>query len=268
MSSNEIERKPRSHAWAFVILFVAVAAALLGNVYQFARSEHMEREMKLAQVTTERQIGKLTDAVTAAMEENRQRVEALKTDLQGATAATLRQARSEVRRTSSQVAAGLEKKHNEVVSQLSDLKEDTSNRLNQVSTDVQQTGSDLKRMIGDMGVMSGEVATNSKQLASLRELGERNYFELDLTKTKAPQKVGDIRVLLKKTDPKHNRYTVEVLADDKTVEKKDRTINEPVQLYVSGSRQPYELVINEVKKNEVVGYLATPKVKVARGQTT
>ena len=65
---------------------------------------------------------------------------------------------------------------------------------------------------------------------------------------------------LKNADAKRSRYTLEVLADDKRVEKKDRTINEPVQIYVSGNRQPYEIVVNQVKKDAVVGYLSTPKM--------
>ena len=69
---------------------------------------------------------------------------------------------------------------------------------------------------------------------------------------------------LKKADPKKNRYTVEVMADDKRLEKRDRTINEPVQIYVAGNRQPNEIVVNEVKKDQVVGYLATPKVVARR----
>jgi hypothetical protein len=48
------------------------------------------------------------------------------------------------------------------------------------------------------------------------------------------------------------------------VEKKDRTVNEPVQLYVAGNRQPFEIVVNNVKKDEVTGYLAVPKVTMAR----
>ena len=154
------------------------------------------------------------------------------------------------------------------MSQLSDLKENTSSKLDQVHGDLEKTGTDLKRVMGDLGVMSGEVATNSKQLSALRDLGERNYYEFDLSKTKEPQKVGDIRLLLKNADPKHNRFTVAVYADDKIVEKKDRMINEPVQLYVAGSRQPYEIVVNQVKKNEVIGYLATPKLRTPRGQAS
>ncbi len=76
--------------------------------------------------------------------------------------------------------------------------------------------------------------------------------------------MGDIQVALRKTDLKRNRYTVDVLADDKRVEKKDKDANEPVQFYAAGARQPYELVINQVKKDQVVGYLATPKVTVSR----
>ena len=131
-------------------------------------------------------------------------------------------------------------------------------------SDLDKTGSDLKRVMGDMGVMSGLIATNSKDLDALRALGERNYFEFDLTKAQGMKKIGDVVLTLKKSDPKRNRFTVDVLADDKHVEKKDKTMNEPVQLYLSGNMQPYEIVINQVKKDEVVGYLATPKVKVAR----
>jgi len=76
--------------------------------------------------------------------------------------------------------------------------------------------------------------------------------------------VGDVFIQLKRTDPKRNRFTIEILADDKKVEKKDKTVNEPVQFYTSKARQPYEIVVNEVRKDVIVGYLATPKVQAAR----
>ena len=123
---------------------------------------------------------------------------------------------------------------------------------------------ELKKVTGDLGVTSGYVATNGKEIAALKRLGERNIIEINLSKAKQPQRVGDISLLLKKADPKRNRYTIEVVADDKTTEKKDRTINEPVQFYVAKAKQPYEIVINQVKKDQIVGYLATPKDQIAR----
>ena len=136
--------------------------------------------------------------------------------------------------------------------------------LSTTQANVEKTGADLKRAMGDMGVMSGLIATNSKDLQALRDLGERNYFEFTLKKGEMTKKVGNLTLTLKKSDPKRNRYTIAVLADDKTVEKRDRTINEPVQLYTGNSRQPYEIVVNQVQKDGVVGYLAAPKVSLAR----
>jgi len=114
---------------------------------------------------------------------------------------------------------------------------------------------------GDLGVQSGYVATNAKELDALKRLGERNYFQFTLVKKdEAPKRVGDISLRLKNVDKKHNKFTVEVVADDKTVEKRDKGINEPLQFYVAkGGKLPYELVVNEVGKDQITGYLATPK---------
>jgi hypothetical protein len=99
----------------------------------------------------------------------------------------------------------------------------------------------------------------------LRDLGDRNVYEFTLTKSEGMQRVGDIHVELDRTDPKHKRFTVRIEAADQTVEKRDKTINEPVQFYVPGKvRQPWELVVNEVSRNTVKGYLAAPKVTLSR----
>lgn len=131
--------------------------------------------------------------------------------------------------------------------------------------DLERTIFDLKRMRGDMGEMSGLIATNGKELNALRELGDRVYWEFSLPKNGAAQKVGDVQLMLKKLDPKKSRYTVEVVMDDRHIEKKDKTINEPVQFY-SGSRarQSMEVVVYQIDKDKVVGYLAAPKLQVAR----
>jgi chromosome segregation ATPase len=144
----------------------------------------------------------------------------------------------------------------EVSKDVGDVKTDLSN----TKSELDKTISDLKSARGDMGVQSGLIATNARELAALKALGERNYFDINLGKTKQPQRIGDILVQLKKVDQKKNRYTVDIVADDKKVEKKDKGVNEPVQFYTSKARQPYEIVINEVRKDQIVGYLTTPKV--------
>ena len=100
-------------------------------------------------------------------------------------------------------------------------------------------------------MQSGLIATNAKEVDALRQLGEKNYFEFDLGKTKEPQRVGPISVRLRKADQKRNRFTIELWADDKRIEKKDKTLLEPVQFYVQGSRMPYELVVNKLDKDHI-----------------
>ena len=117
-----------------------------------------------------------------------------------------------------------------------------------------------------MGEMSGLIATNSKELSALREFGERNYYEFNLSKNAGVQRIGDVQLQLKKADTKRSRYTVQVLIDDnRKIEKKDKTLHEPVQFYSGArARQPYEVVVYEVQKDRVIGYLSTPKAQLAR----
>jgi chromosome segregation ATPase len=130
-----------------------------------------------------------------------------------------------------------------------------------VKNDLEDTKSKLERATGDMGVMSGLIARNHDDLEELKRKGDRNYYEFTLSKSKNAQRVGPVQITLNKADQKHSRYTMTVLADDKSIEKKDKTAGEPVQFYVKGTARyaPYELVVFDVSKNQVTGYLSTPK---------
>jgi hypothetical protein len=112
-----------------------------------------------------------------------------------------------------------------------------------------------------MGVMSGLIARNHDDLEDLKRRGDRNYFEFTIQRAKTPQHVGPVAIALNKTDSKKSKYTITVLADDKSIEKKDRTAGEPVQFYVKGTGRtsPYEIVVFDVNKNQITGYLSTPK---------
>jgi hypothetical protein len=135
-----------------------------------------------------------------------------------------------------------------------------------VKTDVASTKADLEATkaklqgtIGDLGVQSGLIAHTRDDLEILKHKGDRNYFEFTLVKGAKPQPVSTVSLQLKKTDPKHGRFTLNVNSDDKTIEKKDRNIAEPIQFYTGRDRMLYELVIWTVDKKKATGYLSTPK---------
>jgi phage shock protein A len=178
-----------------------------------------------------------------------------------------------------QKVAAEEAQQQQAISQVKATADTATTQLASVTTDVgtvktdvattksqlEQTISNLKRATGELDNHSSLIATNATELKALRELGERNYSEFTVNKSKQFTRVADISIELKKADPKKNRFTIEITADDKTVEKKDRTVNEPIQFYTSKARQPYEIVVNSVSKDKIAGYLATPKVMTGRG---
>src|SRR5277367_6274616 len=142
--------------------------------------------------------------------------------------------------------------------QIGAVQTDTTTKFGQVATDINGTKTDisatkadleatkskLQTTVGDLGVQSGLIARNHDEVEELKRLGERDIFEFTLQKSsKGPEHIGPIQVQLRKVDTKHYKYTLNVVADDKSIEKKDKTVGEPVQFYVRGARAPYEIVV-------------------------
>ena len=147
-----------------------------------------------------------------------------------------------------------------------DVRVDTvKQEVDETRAELEKTIAELSSVRGDMGVQSGLIATNADELSALRRLGERNYYEFNLGKTRQPQRVGPISIKLNATDRKNGRYTIDVWADDRKVQKRRKTLLEPVQFYVEGVSIPYELVVNKIDQGLIEGYLATPKGDPRRG---
>ena len=135
-----------------------------------------------------------------------------------------------------------------------------------VKTDVAKTQSDLATAVGQLTSMQGDIsghssliARNHDELEVLKHKGDRTFYEFTLVKGQN-KPVGTVSLELKKADSKKSRFTLTVYSDDKSYEKKDRNLNEPLQFY--GGKDPalYEIVVNAVSaKNTVTGYLSVPK---------
>ena len=128
---------------------------------------------------------------------------------------------------------------------------------------LEDTRGQLQRAVGDLGMQSGLIARNHDELEELKRRGEREYFEFDLKRSREFARVGDVSVRLNKTDTKRNRFTVTLLSNDKVIEKKDKTLLEPVQFYTAGKGQLLEFVVFELNKDRIVGYLSVPKHQLA-----
>lgn len=274
------------------IVVGALIALVAANIYLYVQLDHLKTDLAKTHDALMTELSNLRDASSVNSASQTRHIETLKEELEAARQRLhdearnmSSQAKAEATARAEQLAKQLEteqaKVQQQVSSEISDVKQTAAaanTKIGEVSTDVgavrsqvtdtraqlEKTIADLKSTRGDLGVQSGLIATNAQELAALKRLGERNYFEFKLGKTKQPQRVGDITLHLKKVDAKHNKYSVDVMADDKLYEKKDKNANEPVQFYTSKAKQPYELVVNQVQKDMIVGYLATPKESSTR----
>ncbi len=126
-------------------------------------------------------------------------------------------------------------------------------------TDLANAKQAMQRMMGDEGKMSGLIATNHDELEILKHKGDRNYYEFTLQKGGKPTLLSTIKLQAKKVDDKRSKYTMVVSADDRNIEKKDKSLDEPVQFYTGKDPVLFEVVVNNISKNQISGYLSTPK---------
>ena len=274
--------------WKIAVLFVLVIALAGAAGYLYMQLDQTKKDLVKTNEALQARIDKLEESSSVTTRTNRKTVEELRDQLERArrqASALVGEAKQEALKkvddTRAQLLAAQEQSKQQLKSDISQVKEQTdtaNNKISQVGNDVsavrtdltstkselEKTVAELKRATGDIDGHSVLIATNGKELAALRALGERNFVEFTVHKSKQAQKVGDIAILLKNADPKKNRYTIELTADDRTTEKKDRTANEPVQFMTSKAKQPYELIVNDVKKDTIVGYLSVPKVQNVR----
>jgi hypothetical protein len=124
---------------------------------------------------------------------------------------------------------------------------------------IAETQEKLQRAMGDLGEQSGLIARNAEELEALKRTGLREYYEFDLPKGKTPSAVGPVALRLKDADAKRHKFNLVLVVDDIQIEKKDKTLLEPVQFYRKGSRQLHEIVVYAVQKDRITGYLSTPK---------
>lgn len=289
---------PQTTGMKTPILYGSVLALFGGIIYCVLQINQLKADLAETRTSIESEVGKVSESSVSTTKSHRASIEALKAELNETTKKSSQlvgQAKIEAERHADQIAADLKKAQDaqaaetkkvaesvtEVSTQVSAVKEDTNTNkqavaavnteVANVKTQAEATNAELKKTIaelsstkGDLGVQSGLIATNASQLKALKELGERNYTEFRVAKAKTSERVGDLQIRLTKTDAKKNRFTIEVVVDDKLVEKKDRTVNEPIQFLLPRATQPYELVVNEVRKDMIVGYLSAPKVQNAR----
>ena len=292
-AGGETWRGAAAPLWAVILLGV-VSLAGWGGLFYYTQglNDRLDQANSLnsdlqASLTAQ---GEMLEQITGRLDESAAR----DTELQGQVAQTqsrLGTTQSELQRARQQTAAELARQQQlaqesaqqaqQLSSQLGQLQQEqvaTKGNVGSLTTDVAGvrgevkttkdelavTRSELQRVIGDLGVQSDLVAHNRTELDELKLRGERDYVEFNLRRSDRIQRVGNLRLELKRTDPKRQKYTLNLVVDDRTIEKKDKNVYEPVQFYQEGFRAPTEIVVNKIERDRIIGYISSPKKKEDR----
>ena len=269
---SELEDAPRSYSGAILaVIAVALLCALGGLVWAYmlsgrlthqeaALAEASQQNLKLAAQLreTDARLKVTADELGKSLGLTQKQMDARAQEIIAHEAAENRRLETAQKATAQQVTA--------VSSDLSNVKTDVGG----VKTDVAKTQTDLagamtqlQSIKGDLSDHSSLIARNHDELEVLKHKGDRNYYEFTLDKGNK-KTVATVSLELKKTDAKKSKFTVVIYADDKRYEKKDRNVNEPLQFYSGKDPGLYEIVVNSINsKNQIAGYLSTPKTAAA-----
>ena len=244
--------------WLLLLLAAIYVAA---SLYFLVDLRGRVTQLTQDQAKTQKEAADLTTRMQAAEAE----AETLGQQV-GITKKELAQRAAQLQQSQRAAEERLAKEQKEQISAVSGEVAGVKTDVGGVKTDVAETKSDLaatkaklESTVGDLGLQSGLIAKTRDDLETLKHRGDRQYYEFTLLKGAKPQPVSTVSLQIKKSDPKRGKFTLNVTSDDKTIEKKDRNVNEPIQFYTGRDHLLYELVVWTLDKSKATGYISTPK---------
>jgi len=254
----QVEQGSNAGKWILIVLAVAFVAAsgyahwmthqtIEKLTQDLGASQAQVHELQNRMQTSEAQQETLAKQAGMTKKELAQRTAALQAEQHAAEARLEQEQKAQISQVSGDIAG--------VKTDVGGVKGDVAS----TKADLEATKAKLQSTIGDLGVQTGLIAHTAGDLEVLKHKGDRNYYEFTLLRGAKPQPVATVSLQLKKSDAKRGKYTLDVTSDDKTIEKKDRNVAEPIQFYSGRDRMLFELVVWTVDKNKATGYLSTPK---------
>ena len=257
---EHIHMEPQSNAgkWILMVLAVLVVAGFGYASYvnhaavkqltaELVASQNQVRELQARMQTAEAEEETLARQAGITKKELSQRAAQLQAEQRAAALRIEQEQKAQISAVTGDIAG--------VKTDVGGVKTDVAS----TRADLEATKAKLQSAVGDLGVQSGLIANTRSDLEVLKHKGDRNYYEFTLLKGAKPQPVSTVSLQLKKADAKKGKFTLNVTSDDKTIEKKDRNVSEPIQFYSGRDHMLFELVIWTVDKNKATGYLSTPK---------
>lgn len=267
------------------VLALAVVAAMAMNVYLFSRVKRLEVEALTMQMSTDEEFSKVHEGSVYRGTQARRELEELRKQLSETHKQISKQAEASTRRRTRKLAESVSKQQRvqqevllgelrdvagkagqaqEGVTAVEGELETVKSAAEQTRLQLSKTGAALASTRDLIAELDGQMGEQGKKIETLQQLGERQRVVFVLNKSKQSQKVADLQLRLRAANPKRNRYSLDVIADDKKIQQKNKHLHEALRFYLPGSPQPYEIVVTQMTKNQVIGYVSKAKTEMAR----
>ncbi len=287
---KEVPREPRSFPVATVVAGIALAAALGALAYYLIGAQNRIEELNTNLMASQERLVEVTERLGQSQEQ----IQGLETGLErseikiGQQGQELGRTRNLVTNLKDENAAqdkelkaiAIKKADQEAVEKLAEETSGLADRASGIEAEVGEVNDRLSQAnsnIGELRDMTtanrgdiegnrtaiGEVRTtadgNTGVIDGVKRSLEREYYNFELEKKGGIMKVFDVALNLKKTNFKDQKFTLEIIANGKRIQKKGHAINEPIFFYAGGDNKRYELLVNRIEKNLIVGYVSVPK---------
>ena len=285
ITTTQPQPEKKSISGQMIALALVIVFAAATNVYLFSRMKSLEVEAHTLRTQIDTEIARVHESSAYRNIQARREFEDLREEVKKTRSQITKETDANTRARTRSLADNVAKKQREQQEMLlgeirvvSGKAGEVQQGVDEVRTDVQAMQSDAEKtrvQLNETGAMlrsthnhvmdlDGQVSGNAAGIENLRKLGERERIGFALKKTDRMQRVGGIYLRLKNTSPKNNRFTLEVMADDKKVEQRKKHVHEAMRFYLPGSAQPYEIVITAVRKDQVNGYVSRAKLHANR----
>jgi len=135
-------------------------------------------------------------------------------------------------------------------------------RLTKMQAQLDAQGKAIEETRGDLTntrtELTGSIAKTHDELVVLEKKG---YFEFDLQKSKQFTHEGPVGVSLRKANLKHQYADLELMVEDRDLVQKHVNLDQPVMFYQPDTELPIQVVINDITKDHIHGYVSAPKYR-------
>jgi hypothetical protein len=269
-----IEAHHRGHSktlWVLVAVLAAALGALANYGYHMLKDQEIRITQLFASQGTLTTLGQRVDAAETKLQDvagDWQGMGQRVTKLEGRVAVDVKQTRMYAEQLTQQL-------HQQVIAEMDARTATLDARLRQVETDqtaqraqMAQVEANLKQDISavreengrDLSGVRHQEEINSRDLGAISQKLDRERIDFELTKGQSKELVPGISLRIRGMNPAYQRYhgALWLLQDHRTVWLRDQSVHEPVRFFHKDGGEPYELVVTDVTRKAVVGYLLAP----------